>query len=194
VPGGEGCAFGDFIDRGAALPRVPGRRLARGERAVAGADGVGGDFGVDVAAATVPPQVDRQSAVADRAQPRSEGKTRPPPPSSHQMGAMDAKPIAWGHSLHLSRRRCRPGRGTQLRGVDDLGLARCSVGSVIGIVGSFDRVDALENVLRGYLGLPPIPDTIRPPAASYGGARSRSFPPNSLSHPRMLDSFTSTRT
>jgi CubicO group peptidase (beta-lactamase class C family) len=33
-----------------------------------------------------------------------------------------------------------------------------SVGFVTGRVGSFDRVDALENVLRDCLGLPPLPD------------------------------------
>jgi len=33
-----------------------------------------------------------------------------------------------------------------------------AVGFVTGSVGSFDRVDALENVLRDCLGLPPLPD------------------------------------
>jgi hypothetical protein len=32
-----------------------------------------------------------------------------------------------------------------------------AVGFVTGSVGSFDRVDALENTLRDCLGLPPLP-------------------------------------
>jgi hypothetical protein len=32
-----------------------------------------------------------------------------------------------------------------------------SVGFVTGSVGSFDRVDALENALRSCIGLPPLP-------------------------------------
>jgi hypothetical protein len=32
-----------------------------------------------------------------------------------------------------------------------------SVGFVTGSVGSFDRVDALENALRDCIGLPPLP-------------------------------------
>lgn len=39
-----------------------------------------------------------------------------------------------------------------------------AVGFVTGSVGSFDRVDALENTLRDCLGLPPLPDD-GPPAA-----------------------------
>jgi hypothetical protein len=54
VPGGEGCAFGDFIDRGAACREFQDVGFARGERTVADADAVGGEFGVDVAAATRP--------------------------------------------------------------------------------------------------------------------------------------------
>jgi hypothetical protein len=32
-----------------------------------------------------------------------------------------------------------------------------TIGFVTGTVGSFDRVDALENTLRNCLGLPPVP-------------------------------------
>ena len=51
--GGQGRAFRDFIDGGAACSEFQDVGFAGGERAVAGADGVGGEFGVDVAAATV---------------------------------------------------------------------------------------------------------------------------------------------
>src|ERR1017187_6258400 len=51
--GGQGRAFRDFIDGGAACREFQDVSFAGGERAVAGADGVGGEFGVDVAAATV---------------------------------------------------------------------------------------------------------------------------------------------
>src|ERR1700732_2665500 len=51
--GGQGRASGDFIDGGAACREFQDVGFAGGERAVAGADGVGGEFGVDVAAAAV---------------------------------------------------------------------------------------------------------------------------------------------
>src|SRR5271166_205594 len=51
--GGQGRASGDFIDGGAACGEFQDVGFAGGERAVAGADGVGGEFGVDVAAAAV---------------------------------------------------------------------------------------------------------------------------------------------
>src|SRR5450755_5156999 len=48
--GGQGRAFRDFIDGGAGGREFQYVGFAGGERAVAGADGVGGEFGVDVAA------------------------------------------------------------------------------------------------------------------------------------------------
>jgi len=51
--GGQGRASGDFVDGGAACREFQDVGFAGGERAVAGADGVGGEFGVDVAAAAV---------------------------------------------------------------------------------------------------------------------------------------------
>ena len=38
-----------------------------------------------------------------------------------------------------------------------------SIGFVTGSVGTFERVDALENAMRRCLGLPPIPDGGQPP-------------------------------
>src|ERR1700733_16329161 len=51
--GGQGRASGDFIDGGAACRQFQDVGFAGGGRAVAGADGVGGEFGGDVTAATV---------------------------------------------------------------------------------------------------------------------------------------------
>jgi hypothetical protein len=45
--GGQGRASGDFVEGGAACGEFQDVGFAGGERAVAGADGVGGEFGVD---------------------------------------------------------------------------------------------------------------------------------------------------